>query len=81
MTVAPAASRQMEQSPPSSVTLITMNWRGKPLVSHQVIFRLIGSATTETDLKVCCEIDANKYSRGINVANPDSRISEVVTQE
>jgi hypothetical protein len=59
----------MEQSPSSSVALIAMSWPGKPLVSRQVIFQLIGSATTETDLTVCCEIDANKYSRGINVAN------------
>jgi hypothetical protein len=29
---------------------ITMNWRGKPLVSHQVIVQLIGSTTTETGL-------------------------------
>src|SRR5690242_15926665 len=30
---------------------ITMNWRGKPLVSHQVIVQLIGSTSTETGLK------------------------------
>ena len=34
---------------------ITMNWRGKPLVSHQVIVQLIGSTSTETGLKVCCD--------------------------
>jgi hypothetical protein len=27
---------------------ITMNWRGKPLVSHQVIVQLIGATTTDT---------------------------------
>ena len=43
---------------------ITMNWRGKPLVSHQVIVQLIGSTTTETGLTVCCEIDANLYPEG-----------------
>jgi hypothetical protein len=32
---------------------ITMNWRGKPLVGHQVIVQLIGSTSTETGLKVC----------------------------
>jgi hypothetical protein len=36
---------------------ITMNWRGRPLVSHQVIVQLIGATTTDTGLKVCCEID------------------------
>jgi hypothetical protein len=46
---------------------ISMNWRGKPLVSHQVIVQLIGSTSTETGLKVCCEIDGNLYPRGIKV--------------
>jgi len=44
---------------------ITMNWRGKPLISHQVIVQLIGSTATETGLKVCCEINANLYPKGI----------------
>ena len=44
---------------------ITLNWRGKPLVSHQVILQLIGATTTETGLKVCCEIDGNLYPKGI----------------
>jgi hypothetical protein len=43
---------------------ITMNWRGKPLVSHQVIVQLISSTSTETGLKVCCEIDGNPYPKG-----------------
>jgi len=37
---------------------ITQNWRGKPLVSHQVIVQLIGATTTETGLKVCCDTSA-----------------------
>jgi hypothetical protein len=50
---------------------ITMNWRGKPLVSHQVIVQLIGATTTETGLKVCCEIDANLYPKGIAVSDAE----------
>jgi len=46
---------------------ITMNWRGKPLVSHQVIVQLIGATTTETGLAVCCEIDHSLYAKGIVV--------------
>ena len=46
---------------------ITKNWRGKPLVSHQVIVQLIGATTTETELKVRCEIDANFYPKGIKI--------------
>ena len=50
---------------------ITMNWRGKPLVSHQVIVQLIGSTTTETGLKVCCEIDGNLYPKGVEVSDEE----------
>ena len=46
---------------------ITQNWRGKPLVSHQVIVQLIGATTTQTGLTVRCEIDANRYPKGIKV--------------
>jgi len=31
---------------------ISMNWRGKPLVSHEVIVNLIASTTTQTGLKI-----------------------------
>jgi len=38
-------------------SFITGNWRGKPLVSHQVIVQLIAATTTKTGLKVRCELD------------------------
>ena len=50
---------------------ITMNWRGKPLVSHQVIVQLIGSTTTDTGLEVRCEIDGNLYPKGIKVTDEE----------
>ena len=50
---------------------ITQNWRGKPLVSHQVIVRLIGATTTETGLKVTCEIDGGLYPKGIKVSDEE----------
>ena len=46
---------------------ITQNWRGKPLLSHAVIIQLIGATTTETGLQVCCEIDGNRYPKGVQV--------------
>ena len=54
---------------------ITMNWRGKPLVSHQVIVQLIGSTSTDTGLKVGCEIDGNLYPKGIKV--PDEEMQAI----
>ena len=46
-------------------SFITQNWRGKPLVSHQVIVQLIAATTTDTGLKVHSEIDFNSYPAGI----------------
>ncbi len=50
---------------------ITQNWRGKPLVSHQVIVQLIGATTTETGLKVSCEIDGGHYPKAIKVSDEE----------
>jgi len=50
---------------------ITMNWRGKPLVSHLAIVQLIGATTTEKGLKVCCEIDGNLYPKGVQVSDEE----------
>jgi hypothetical protein len=60
---------------------ITMNWRGKPLVSHQVIVQLIGSTTTETGLKVCCELDANLYPKGIKVSDAEMQAINITRDE
>ena len=48
---------------------ISRNWRGKPLVSHQVIVQLIGATKTNTGLTVTCDIDANRYQKGIKVSD------------
>jgi hypothetical protein len=50
---------------------IMRNWRGKPLVSHEVIVQLIGATTTETGLQVCCEIDATLYPKGVQVSEQE----------
>lgn len=60
---------------------ITQNWRGKPLVSHQVIVQLIGATTTETGLKVCCEIDGNLYPKGIAVTEQEMRAINIARDE
>ena len=50
---------------------ISQNWRGKPLLSHQVIIQLIGATTTNTGLTVTCDIDASHYPKGIKVSDAD----------
>ena len=45
-------------------SFITKNWRGKPLVTHQVIVSLIAATTTKAGLTVRAEIDTNTYPKG-----------------
>ena len=48
---------------------ISMNWRGRPLTSHQVIVDLIGGTTTRTGLKVHAELDNATYPTGIKISD------------
>jgi hypothetical protein len=43
---------------------ITQNWRGRPLISHEVIVNLIGTTTTQTGLHIRAALDANQYATG-----------------
>jgi hypothetical protein len=50
---------------------VTQNWRGKPLVSHDLIVKLIGDTTTTTGLKVKAALDTDRYESGIKVTNKE----------
>ncbi len=50
---------------------ITMNWRGRPLTSHQVVVDLISATTTRTGLTVHAEPNTESYPRGIKVTNAE----------
>jgi len=50
---------------------ITQNWRGKPLVSHEVVVKLIAATTTRTGLKVRSELDWSKYAAGLKVSDAE----------
>ena len=47
---------------------ISMNWRGRPLESHQVILETIRATTTRTGLRVQAELDTGSYPTGIEVS-------------
>jgi transposase len=47
---------------------ITENWRGRPLISHEVIVNLIANTTTQTGLYIQVELDMGKYDTGIKVS-------------
>ena len=46
---------------------ISMNWRGRPLVSHEVVVGLIGSTRTEAGLEVTAQLDTGTYPIGVDV--------------
>jgi transposase len=48
---------------------ITMNWRGRPLSSHEVIVQAIAATTTRTGLTVRAELDTGAYGTGIKVSD------------
>ena len=48
---------------------ISKNWRGKPLVTYQIIVNLIAGTKTKKGLKGACEIDNNKYQTGIEISD------------
>jgi len=49
---------------------ISMNWRGRPLISHDVIVQTIAATTTRTGLRVHAELDTSTYPTGLTI--PDS---------
>jgi transposase len=50
---------------------ITQNWRGRPLVSHEVIVNLIANTATTKGLRVRAELDRGTYPLGIKVTNEE----------
>ncbi|MFB9601359.1 ISAzo13 family transposase, partial [Saccharothrix longispora] len=48
---------------------ITMNWRGRPLTSHEVIVNTIAATTTRTGLTVHAELDTGTYDTGVRVSD------------
>jgi hypothetical protein len=50
---------------------ISMNWRGRPLISHEVIVELIGATTTRTGLTVQAVRDTGSYPTKIKVSDEE----------
>jgi len=56
-------------------SFISMNWRGKPLVSQEVIVNLMAATLTKSGLRVKCEVDNHKYPQGEKV--PDHEMKKL----
>jgi hypothetical protein len=57
---------------------ITMNWRGRPLETHEVVVETIAATTTKTGLSIQAELDTNTYPRGIKITDKEMKAFEAV---
>lgn len=61
-------------------SFITKNWRGKPLVTHQVIVSLIAATTTKTGLRVQARIDERSYPKGRKVSDKQMELVNLIPE-
>ncbi|MQB01851.1 MAG: hypothetical protein GEU78_16490 [Actinobacteria bacterium] len=54
---------------------ISMNWRGRPLESHEAVVQLIGATRTRTGLTVHAELDEGTYPKGVKIT--DKQMAEL----
>ena len=52
-------------------SFITQNWRGQPLISHEVIINLIKATTTSKGLRVEAALDDHQYPAGEKVSDEE----------
>jgi hypothetical protein len=50
---------------------ISLNWRGRPLVTHETVVNLIANTTTKTGLTIRAKLDRRKYPLKIKVTNDE----------
>jgi len=60
---------------------ITRNWRGQPLLSHEIIVKLIGSTTTTKGLRVRAALDKRKYPIGKKVSDKQLKAVNVLAND
>jgi hypothetical protein len=66
----------MEQIEHRLFSHISMNWRGRPLTSHEVIVNTIAATTTSTGLTVRAELDDAAYPTGVKIPDKDMEALE-----
>lgn len=60
---------------------ISLNWRGRPLVSHEVVVKLIGATMTKSGLKVRAKLDKRKYPLNVKVSDQDMKSLNIEPHE
>jgi len=52
-------------------SFISINWRGRPLTTYNVIVNLISNTKNKTGLEIFAELDENVYAKGIKISDED----------
>ena len=55
---------------------ISMNWRGRPLTSHEVIIETIAATTSTSGLTVRAALDTSTYEKGIKISDKQMKVLE-----
>ena len=55
---------------------ITMNWRGRPLETHEVVVETIAATTSRTGLRIQAMLDTNTYQKGIKITDQQMKTFE-----
>jgi len=50
---------------------ISINWRGKPLISRETVVNLIANTRTDKGLRICAALDENIYKTGVGVSEQE----------
>jgi hypothetical protein len=60
---------------------VSMNWRGKPLASHEVVVNLIANTRTSKGLEIKAELDNGRYPKGVKVTEAELNGVNLVRDE
>lgn len=62
-------------------SFISMNWRGKPLISYEVIINLLNSVKTKTGLRISAKMDKKQYQKGKKVTEKELEEIKIISHE
>jgi transposase len=62
-------------------SFMSLNWRGKPLESHEAIINLIAGTTTTTGLKIYAQLDDREYEKGIEVTDEQLAVVNITRDQ
>jgi len=62
-------------------SFISKNWRGRPLISREVVVNLISNTKTDTGLKINAVLDENSYETGKKITDEEFRKINMIKDE